>query len=393
MTNAIVRRHQDLRRLRESRQKEGRMYDFHNEMKAIFDDPTTNLSDFHVRPLFEALVDDGHEYIQYAYAPNSAGGYRMQEAGEVNTGLFANTMGQYLYSAVLRSYQMPELIGESLVTTQTTNESGEKIPGVSDLADDVEVVNEGDAYPTANVTENWIQTPETIKRGLIVNVTKETVFFDKTNKILANCAKIGRTIAVNKEKRILDVVCGISTIYSRNGGAPEATYAGENLLASTPLVDWTSIDAADMKFMAITDPDTGEPIVTSGSVIVGPPALRNVAGRILNATMTNSWYNTNAALGTQSPSREMRVGGNSLYSNYTFVTNQYVKNRSGNDTTWFYGNPREAFVYMQNWPLAVETVGATGEMAFDRDIVARFKASERGAVGIMERRYMMKVTA
>ena len=228
-----------------------------------------------------------------------------------------------------------------------------------------------------------MQTPETIKRGLIVNITKEALFFDKTNLILQRAANIGRTIAVNREKRILDVVLGISTVYSRNGAAPEATYASDNTTTSNALVDWRSIDTADTKYSAITDPDTGEPIVTTANMLVVPPALKNTAMRILNATMT----------GQTTSSAETRVSGPSLNQVWNYATNQYVKQRTSSDSTWFYGNPKEAFVYMENWPLTVEQEGANSEKAFDADIVARFKASERGAAGVLERRYMLKATA
>lgn len=384
MVSAITRRHQELRRWRESRQKENRLDRFIEEIGEVFADTTTNLQDFRVKLLFEALVDNGAEWIREYCDPSHGGGFRMTEAaGNVHTGLFANIQGQYLYNAILRSYQMPELIGDMLVTKMSSIESGEKIPGVSELGDEVEVVGEGNPYPTAAVTENWVQTPETIKRGLIVNITKEALFFDKTNLILQRAANIGRTIAVNREKRILDVVLGISTVYSRNGAAPEATYASDNTTTSNALVDWRSIDTADTKYSAITDPDTGEPIVTTANMLVVPPALKNTAMRILNATMT----------GQTTSSAETRVSGPSLNQVWNYATNQYVKQRTSSDSTWFYGNPKEAFVYMENWPLTVEQEGANSEKAFDADIVARFKASERGAAGVLERRYMLKATA
>lgn len=385
MVSAMTRRHQELRRLRESRQKErGGVERLREEIADIFSDPSVALTDFRIRPLFEALVDDGYELVQYHFNESGqGGGFRMQEAGNVDTSLFAYTQGQYLYNAVLRAYQMPELIGDRLVTVQNTIESGEKIPGVSDLGDEVEVVKEGDPYPTASVAESWVQTPETIKRGLIVNITKEVVFFDKTNLILQRAAGIGRTIAINREKRILDVVLGLATVYSRNGAPVEATYQSDNTVTTNPLVDWTSVDAADVKFSAITDPDTGEPIATTANMMVVPPALRNTANRILNATMT----------GQTTSSRETQVSSASLNGTYEVLSNQYVKQRTSSDTSWFYGDMPGAFVYMENWPLKVVQEGANSEKAFDADIVARYKASERGAAGVLERRYALKSTS
>lgn len=382
-TSVITRRHQDLRRMRESYVKEGRREEFIQEVSEIFHDRSTKLEDFRLRGLFEALVDDGFEYAQYFCGP-SEGGYRFQEAADVvNTSLFANIFGQYVYSQVLRSYDKPELIGDDLVTIIPTNLSGEKIPGVTPLGDVSENIKEGDPYPQAIFGENWIETPETIKKGFIVDVTKETLHFDKTGLILQRASSVGDWIAVNREKRILDVVLGIATVYKRNSGAFEATYQSDNTVTTTPLVDWTSVDAADTKYAGIVDPDTGEPIVSTPNTLIVPPALKNVAGRIRRAAGT--WQTTSG--------RETHVNDSSLNGDWTVKSNQYVRARSGSDTTWFYGNPKAAFAYMQNWPITVESEGANGPQSFDRDIVARYKASERGAAGVLERRFMLKATA
>lgn len=394
MISAMARRHNEIRRMRESYTREKTPHRFVNAMAELFADRSVNLGDFSIRKLFEACVDDGYELVQNHFDPSGGGGVRLLEAtGAVNTAMFAATQGQYLYNAILRSYQMPELIGDMLVTVINSKESGEKIPGVSEIGDEVEVVGEGKPYPTAAVAENWIQTPETIKRGLMINLTKEVIFFDKTGQILQRAANIGRTIAINREKRILDVALGISTVYSRNGAAVEATYGSDNTSTSNPLVDWTSVDTADTKFSEITDPDTGEPIVITANTMVVPFSKGNTARRILNATMTNSTYRPNAAAGTPNTDRETRLNGNGLNQSFNILSNQYVKQRTSSDTTWFYGNPKEAFVYMQNWPLTVEQEGENGHLAFSNDIVARFKASERGAAGVLERRYMLKATA
>lgn len=386
MSKSIIRRHQDIRRMRESYTREGRQDEFVDYMVDIMHDRRVSLTDFRVRPLFEALVDDGYELVQNHFGSDHEGGYRILEAADnVNTGMFANIMGQYLFSAVLRAYEMPELIGDQLVTvTPTSLLSGERIPGLGEIGDVIEIVKEGDPYPQAVFGENWIETPDTIKRGIIVDVTKEIVFGDKTGQVLQRASNVGKWIAINREKRILDVVCGISTVYKRNGGAAEATYQSENTKTSTALVDWTSVDAVDTMYSGITDPDTGEPIVSSPNTMLVPPALKNTANRIVNATMT----------GQTTSARETRVDGNSLNgANFSVLSNQYVKNRTSSDSTWFYGNFREAFVYMQNWPITVEQEGANSAVAFERDIVARYKASERGAAGVMKRLVVAKVTA
>lgn len=381
--SAIDRRHRDLRRLRESRQRErGGFERYREEIAEIFKDRSVDLHDFSIRRMFENLVEDGRGIVDLHFNKTGGGGYRrVSEA--VNTAYFTETQGQYLYNAILRSYDDPEFIGDELFTTIPSAERSERVPGVTEFGDDVEAVNEGKPYPSGSVTETWIQTPDTIKRGLSCDITKEVVFFDKTGLILQRCANIGRTIRINKERRQLDVAVGVSTVFRRNGAAAEATYASDNIVSSNPLVDYTSLDAADVQLSALTDPNTGLLInIVAGDMLV-PTALANTAGRIVRAMMT----------GSTASSKETRVGDNSLNGPKRVLSNAYVKERTTSATTWFHGDFKRGLVYMENWPLQVENEGANGPRAFDSDIVERYKASEMGAAGVMERLYLQKCTA
>lgn len=353
------------------------------DIKVMVVDEAKEMHDLSVRRLFESSVEGGHIVVQ-DMDPNYRGMSRFRESADVvSTALFAYTMGQIIYTETMKSYAMPEFIGDKLVTKMVTQFSGEKIPGVSEVGDQVEIVGEGQPYPRALIGECFIETPETIKRGLIIDVTKEAIFFDRTNLILKRAGNVGKFIGINREKRILDVVLGIVTLYKRNGAAAIATYGSDNTKTSNALVDWTNVDAVDQLFNAQTDPDTGEPIVITANTMVVPMALKTTAKRILQATMT----------GVTTASRETRVDSNSLDHDFNILSNQYVKARSGSDTTWFYGNPKEAFVYAENFPLTVITNTENAHMSFERDIVSQSKASERGAAGIIERKYMSKSTA
>lgn len=353
------------------------------DVKTMVVEEKNEMHDLSVRRLFEASVESGHLVVQ-DMDPNYRDMSRFRESADVvSTALFAYTMGQIIYTETLKSYQMPEFIGDKLVTKMVTQFSGEKIPGVTEVGDQVEIVGEGAPYPRALIGECFIETPETIKRGLIIDVTKEAIFFDRTNLILKRASNVGKFIGINREKRILDVVLGIVTLYKRNGAAAVATYGSDNTKTSNALVDWTNVDAVDQLFNAQTDADTGEPIVITANTVVVPMALKTTAKRILNASMT----------GVTTASRETRVDSNSLDHDFNILSNQYVKARSGSDTTWFYGNPKEAFVYAENFPLTVITNTENAHMSFERDIVSQSKASERGAAGIVERKFMAKSTA
>jgi hypothetical protein len=96
--------------------------------------------------------------------------------------------------------------------------------------------------------------------------------------------------------------------------------------------------------------------------------------------------------GSNTGNNQTYVNGNSVQGAPRVVSGQYVKQRTSSDATWFAGAPREAFVYMQNWPLTVTQSDENSEVGFTRDIVVRFKASERGAAAVRERLKMTKNT-
>lgn len=357
-------------------------------------DHSVDFGQLSIRNAFTSLVEDGHELLR-DFGPQTAGNRSvlLREAG-VDTSAFANISGQIVYSEVMAAYNLPVFIGPRLARNVPTEFDGEKIPGITGLGDAAESVGEGQPYPAIGVSETWVETPPTIKRGFVVPVTKEALFFDRTAQLLDRCRQTAQSVAINKEKRILDAVLGVTTLYRRNGAAAIATYSDagggfDNLAASNALTDYTDIDAARVLFEAITDPDTGEPIVVNPNQILLPSSLLATAANILNATEVRR-HTASAAFTTISASPL-------LYQNLEVLSNQWVTARlaaaSVATTTWFIGDFQAAFAYMENWPITTSEAPPNSEMEFTHDIVARFKVSERGAVACRDPRYAIKSTA
>ena len=388
-------RSQKMRRLLEAARKDRNERRFFDDMGAAIRDKQVRAEEFGIRNLFESMVDDGAELVQY-FNPRAAGVSEVNVAlleaqGQVSTAAFANITGQIVYSAMLDEFQSQEFIWPELFTTVPTEFDGEKIPGIGGIGDMAEVVGEGQQYPFAGVNEEWVTTPDTIKRGFIVPVTKEAVFFDRTGLVMKRSSDVGRFIGINKEKRCLDVALGITTTYRRNGGAAQATYGDshtngdfDNLAASNALVDWTDIENAELLFDAILDPNTGEPVMITPNTIIVPTALKHTANRIVNATEIQ--------FGDGASSTTRTIGRSPTGSQYRVLSNAYVKARTSSATTWFIGDPKRAFQYMENWPATVVQAPSNSTEEFNRDIVSAFKVSERGAAAVVAPRYMVKST-
>lgn len=343
--------------------------------------------DFSLRDLFEATVPDGREALDLLN-PAYQGDTTLREASAVNVALFSNITGQIVYSRVMDAYTNEAFGLSALVPTIQTSLSGEKIPGFTNLGSgDAQIVAEREEYPTVGFSEDYVETPETLKRGFILPLTKEAVFFDRTGQILTHAGRVGEVLGVSKEIRITDAVCGVSTLLYKWRGTQYNTYQTStpwnNVASSNALADWSNVDTADQRFNSITDPDTGDPVIVMGDTLVVPKALEPTALRIVSATEVRHTSSSNAIQTlSANPVAGKRV-----------VSTRWVSNRVGNGTTWFYGDPARAFAYMQNWPVTVTQAPTNSEAEFTHDIVARFKVSERGAAAVLNPRYMVKSTS
>ena len=388
---------QNLRRLFEAAQRDGQPERFHADLAEGLRSGQLKFGDFSLRQLFENFVPDGRELVGL-YDPRMQGSMDLREtASVVSSSQFAKISGQLLYNAVLEQYQQEESIFVPIIPTVSTQFNGERIPGISNIGDEALVVDEGRPYPKAGVSQTYIDTPTTTKRGLIVEVTKEAIFFDRTGILEEQCRKVGEALGLNKEKRAIDCIVDenvtdhrynwrgtIIATYGDNSGS----HSWDNLEASNALVDWTDIDAAERLFSGMLDPETGEPISINPSHLIVTRQLLYTARRIVNAseiTVTTPGYATS---GNPTETRTANP-----IQNYTIVSSNQLAARMATDTSWFLGDPRKAFRYMENWPLTVVQAPANNEAEFTSDVVMRFKASERGAYATIDPRYMVKCTA
>lgn len=349
-----------------------------------------------LRSIFEATVTDrmgkrcGREMVN-SWRDTKDGrvtGHRIYESG-VRSAAFANVIGQVFYSRMMEEFNKPELIGMSLVELIPSTHQWEKFAGMTMLGDHAQEVKEGHDYPTVSLAEDWVMSPETKKYGFIVPITREAIFFDMTGMVLRRAGEAALILAVNREKRILDTCLGIVNSYRRKNrpvidtyGAAAGDHDFDNLAASNPLADYESLVAVHEKFQAMTDPQDGEPIVLGKTQLVCPKSLEWKAKAILNATEVRE----------VSGDRETIVQGNRLPSDYEIRSSEYVQSRTGSNSSWFYGDFKGAFAYVENWaPEAVEApTGSHLEMT--RDIAAQFKLSERGVMAVKEPRKVIKST-
>src|SRR5262245_48905067 len=210
----------------------------------------------------------------------------MESGDGVDVTAFLNVTGQVIYSRIMEAYTQEAFVVSKLVSTIPTRLDGEKIPGVARIADQVEGVAPGMPYPHLGFGEDFIETPSTTKRGFIVPVTKEAIFFDRTHLVLTRAAEVGEILGLNKEKRLLDLLIGVTNNYKWRGTTYNTYQTANpwiNVKTANTLVDWTNVDAAEQLFADILDPNTGEPVLVSANTVLVMPAFRHAAHRVFNA--------------------------------------------------------------------------------------------------------------
>lgn len=345
--------------------------------------------EFRLRPLFEATVPDGRELVEM-FQPG--GGFSLMEAGQaVDTARFANITGQVVYSKIMEASTGEAFVFTNLVKNVPTGFSGERIPGISGIGNESEAIGEGQYYPLAGVNEDYVDTPVTEKSGLIVPVTKEAIFFDRTGVLLNRCSQVGEVIGVRKELKLIDAFIDENRTDWRHKwkGTTYATFQTStpwiNSKTSNPLTDWTNVDAAEQLFMNMVDPGTGLPMIMYADSIVVTSQLLQAANRIMNATESR-W-------GSQSTSVPNTVGQNPYQNKYKVVTSRFLAPQLATDTNWFLTDFNKSVVYFENWPTTVTQAPSNSEAEFTQDIVLRFKASERGTPFVMEPRAIVKSAA
>lgn len=349
--------------------------------------------DFSIRDLAEALVPDGREWVRLL-DPRSGGNVSVLESTDgVDVSAFFNVAGQVIYSKILDAYTQESFVISKLVQTIPTRMDGEKIPGITRVADNVDEVGPGMPYPHLGFGEDYVETPSTAKRGFIVPVTKEAIFFDRTHLILSRAAEVGEVLGLNKEKRLADVAAGLTNTYNTNGMTFNTYLAAgvwNNELAGNELVDWTNVDAAEQLFAELSDPNTGEPVLVRATTVLVMPAYRHAAHRIFNAEeITYTGSGSETATTAANPLGNYRVRESRLAYRRIVASGVAAVDAK---KWWFIGDFHKAFAYMENWPITVSQAPLGSEAEFNNDIVLRFKASERGAAAVLNPRYMVKCT-
>jgi hypothetical protein len=309
-------------------------------------------------------------------------------------------------------------LAESLVTTKrVTRERGERLVNLKKVGREaVDIVQEGGEYSAYGFGSDFVDMPDTVKRGGYVLLTKEMIAEDETGKALDAARSIINENRMQKAERILKTVLGIDNAVYAPLGVIEGSYVSSgagldnpgrvNLVTSgAELLDWTDLDEAFLRWADMTDKVTGRPVSVNPDTmqLIVMPHKWARARQILGAAGIDT---REAAAAVQG---EMRGGPNPYAGFVSQVTSSMLAysllTRAATDSFnpgggvsaanaknyWYLGDFKKAFEYREQWPLTVETIGADTLLGFTRDVVFGVKVSEKGVMAVKDPRQVQQM--
>ena len=302
-----------------------------------------------------------------------------QEA--VTAAQFSTIVGTLLSKKVMDAYNGVTKILDQLVTSFTSTQETDTVPG-GYISGDLKPVGEGAEYPhTADISEKYVQIGHG-KRGLILDVTDEAVRFDRTGIIMREAGKLGERMARDRESRGLKVIQDLTgykgwkpsgtadDLYQNAQGAGDA-HAYDNYVTDV-LSDYTDVEALWLLLKLMKD-DIGEPMAVDPKILLVPVTLDITATRIIRNNVLPGGTNN-----------EM----NPISNRFAVLSSPYLDDNS--TTAWYLGDFKQQFVEKVVIPPQVMSrrYGDNNEDAWRRDVVASYKVRHDTLIGAVDYRFV-----
>lgn len=350
--------------------------------------------DFSLREIAEAFC--GHDWVRQLN-PRYAGSQLITaQEDAVDLTAFSNITGQIFYNKVMSGYQEADGgLFDQLCTVIPTDLSGEKIPGVTHVVDEEFEVHPGKEFPETGFGEDYQETPATTKRGEMISILKETIFFDRTGLVLRECGTIGKRQATGRLKRLLKVIIGAVNNYKWMGTSYNTYLTVGNWVnkkVSHTITDWTDFEDLELLWADMTDPSTGNPIELGQALqILCTPALKHTVRRILHATEVDYGNTTSATAPVTKGANPLQGWQDPIVSRllYQLLQSELSFSAANAGGTMIAGDFKQAFWYMQNWPITVIQAPPNNPEEFRRDVVGQWRCSERGVPAVGDPRYVI----
>lgn len=371
---------------------------------------------FALPELTRAILGDESRAEQIFRLRKSPGGVSLLEAGNaavqpsqfIDISAWDNSVGGLIEAKVIEGFETPDYIGDKICRLDPRKTNGGKSIGIGRIGDKAEPIAPGQPHPRAQFTERYITVPAATKYGLAVEVTKEAAFFDLTGEVLQQAESVGKEIMLRKEKRILDVLIGITQNPYNYGGVAYNTFLTSGNWVndqSNPLGDWSNLNLAWYLFQKMTDQESSQRITIKPDTIICTPFLLPTVGYVMNATqiepLTNPGSSSTLNVGQRTFAPNVTDYFGQPLSSYKVLASSILDQRltdadGGNLSAanakqyWWMIDSKRFLAYWENWPLTVEHAPANDYVMADNNLVLAVFANERGLPYVNDPRYAVR---
>lgn len=373
--------------------------------------PKLDANKVSIRALWEGMVGPCEETLEIAQG-HAGGSLRyidgvmhVQEA--IDSTMFPTATGLLIAAKVIEGYDAPGYIGDSLVTVMPSKLKSERMVGFTSLEGPMEV-GEGMPYPESGFGEKYVTT-ETAKKGRILEITEEAIYFDQTGQVLLRAQRLGEQTRLEREEVILAGVvdaggaAGVGNYKPvwRPSGVAAALYSHaantNHLTAVTTLVDWTDFDEV-LRYHADNMRDdravTAErrPIVWMPRQVLVSRRYVATATRILSATevRTGDGASNSAQMISSNPLQNLIPGIRVISSPLIDYIATVTGSQYGDAADWFMGDFPKQFIWQEIWPVQTFRAAQNDDAEFRRDIKARYKVRYYGGIAAIDTKYVIK---
>jgi len=288
----------------------------------------------------------------------------------LSSSAFPTIAGELISKVIIEAYKAFPKVGDRLVRTVPSKQKISQIVGWKAIGK-IRKVNEREPYGQIDPPDEKTVQIRNFKHGGLMDLTKESLFFDQTGELLDRARELGEEGARFREEAILE--SAVDALSQSLSNAELYSSGNSNLLTSNPLgtAGWENVHTSliDKK-----DDNTGKPIWVFGDkpILMVPAGLFPLAWKLQN----NEY----------GPQGTANLDKNMAQNMFDVVVNPYLVKAS---TTWWYGGFKRQFRWEEVWPLETFTrVGQDTSEGFEKDVIQQFKVSWYGGVGANDTRYV-----
>lgn len=326
-----------------------------------------------IKKLVEAKKVDPSKISLKALWENMVTKKNLEE--NISSSGFPTIAGEIISSVIIAAYQAFPKAGDRLVRTVPSKLKVSNIAGWKAIGK-ISALNERQPYGQVTPPDEKTVTIKNQKYGGVLDLTKESIFFDQTGELMNNARGLGEEGARFRDELIMNCVCNVNA--DALSGGDLYTVGNDNLITSNPL-GTTGWENAHVELLDKKDDTTGKPIWVFGEkpIMIVPSGLYPTAWKLQ--------MNEYSPLGTANLDKNM------AQNMFDIVVNPYLAKAS---TDWWYGGFNRQFRWEEIWPLEVFTrVGQDTSEGFGQDIVQQFKVSFYGGCGAVDTRYVLENNA